>query len=101
MRETSGNGNEGKWSDVRPHEAFVEMCAIATTGELSVEEERQLREHIAECAECREAVSEFETAFALGVPLLSSKLGQLVSGKSADSKVTQVFKPAPSRDRKS
>jgi len=97
MRETSVNGDEGKWSDLRPHEEFVEMCAIATTGELSVGEERQLREHLAACAECREALSEFETAFDLGVPFLASKLGELGSDKSVDSKVSRVFKPAPSR----
>jgi hypothetical protein len=72
-----GNGNhreEGKWSQKRPHEEFLELCAISTTGELTEDEQMKLREHLAVCSECRQALAEFETAADVGVPLLSAEL---------------------------
>jgi hypothetical protein len=72
----NGNKREGRnWSDMRPHEEFLELCAISTTGELSEDERRRLREHIATCSECRQALSEFEAVADVGAPLLSSELG--------------------------
>ena len=72
-----GNGNhseEGKWSQKRPHEEFLELCAISTTGELTEDEQMELREHLAVCAECRQVLREFETTADVGVPLLSAEL---------------------------
>jgi len=72
-----GNGNhreEGKWSQKRPHEEFLELCAVSTTGELTEDEQMELREHLAVCAECRQVLREFETAADVGVPLLSAEL---------------------------
>ena len=72
-----GNGNhreQGKWSQRRPHEEFRQLCAISTTGELTEDEQRELREHLAVCSECRQALREFETAADVGVPLLSAEL---------------------------
>jgi hypothetical protein len=59
---------------MRPHEAFLELCAIATSGALSEEEQKMLQDHLAVCAECRQALREFEIAADVGVPLLSSEL---------------------------
>lgn len=59
------------WSDMRPHEQFLELCAVATSGELADEEQRRLRDHLAGCAECRQALREFEAVADLGVPLLA------------------------------
>jgi Putative zinc-finger len=73
----SGRGNghgEANRSKLRPHEEFLELCAIATTGELSEEELRELREHLLECSECREAVREFQAAAEVAAPLLASGL---------------------------
>ncbi len=63
-----------KWSGIRPHERFRELCAVSITGELSAEEQRRLREHLATCSECRLLLKEFETVADVGVPLLSSFL---------------------------
>lgn len=73
----AGNGNrheDGKWSQKRPHEQFLELCAISTTGELTEDEQRTLREHLAVCSECRQALREFEMAADVGAPLLSVEL---------------------------
>jgi Anti-sigma-K factor rskA len=93
MQETSNNG-AGEWSGLRPHEVFFEMCAIATTGELCAQEEGQLREHLAECAECRQTLSEFETVSDLGAPLLSSKLGAFSCSEGCDER--PILAPAAS-----
>ncbi|HEV2615064.1 MAG TPA: zf-HC2 domain-containing protein [Candidatus Acidoferrales bacterium] len=66
---------------MRPHDDFLELCAISTTGELSPEEQQQLKEHLVVCAECRRALQEFEAAVDEGVPLLSSLLSEIPSEK--------------------
>jgi len=57
-----------------PHDRFVELCAISTSGELAEEEQRALQAHLAECADCRQALKEFEDAAGIGMPLLHSDL---------------------------
>jgi hypothetical protein len=72
-----GNGNsrkDGERSRMLPHEEFLELCALSTTGELSEDEKERLREHLARCFPCRKALGEFETVADLGAPLLSSEL---------------------------
>jgi hypothetical protein len=58
----------------QPHDEFLELCSISTTGELSEEEQRKLQAHLATCSECRQALHEFEAAADIGVPLLISEL---------------------------
>lgn len=62
------------WSDMRPHEEFLELCALSTTGELSQKERRRLEDHLETCSECREALKEFESAADVAAPLLFSRL---------------------------
>jgi anti-sigma factor RsiW len=58
---------EGKGSRDRegvprePHEEFLELCALATSGNLSESELAKLKEHLAACPECRAAFQEFES----------------------------------------
>src|SRR5690348_9644889 len=73
----NGNGREnGEWSRMRPHEHFLELCALSTTGELSADEQRQLQEHVATCSECRQALEEFEAVAAVGAPVLVSEVAE-------------------------
>lgn len=71
-----GNGNHrnSDRSEERPHEEFLELCALSTTGELSKDEQRELGDHLAFCPECREALKEFETVAQVAVPLLAENL---------------------------
>jgi hypothetical protein len=57
-----------------PHEEFLELCAAATAGELNPDEQANLDTHLAECAECRRAMREFEIASRHGVAALASEL---------------------------
>src|SRR5207244_6196840 len=57
-----------------PHEEFLELCAAATAGELNPGEQANLDAHLAECAECRKAMREFEIASRHGVAALASEL---------------------------
>jgi hypothetical protein len=59
---------------MEPHDEFIELCAVSTSGELSEYEKRKLEAHLAGCAECRQALQEFEAAVDMGVPFLASKL---------------------------
>jgi hypothetical protein len=56
------------------HDEFLELCALASTGELSEQEKAKLEEHLALCAECRQASKEFDAAVDVGVPFLAGKL---------------------------
>jgi len=57
-----------------PHEEFLELCAAATAGELNPGEQAKLDAHLTECAECRQAMREFEIASRHGVAALASEL---------------------------
>ena len=74
-----------------PHEEFLELCAISTSGDLTEEEQNKLQAHLAGCVECREALREFEAAVDIGVPLLSSKLA---GSSSEESETLQGELPA-------
>jgi anti-sigma factor RsiW len=66
------------------HDEFIELCAVSTSGELSEHEKRKLEAHLAGCAECRQALQEFEAAVDLGVPFLASKLSARPSFDSCE-----------------
>lgn len=57
-----------------PHDKFLELCAVSTSGDLTADEQRDLQAHLAECPDCRQALKEFEAAVDIGVPLLHSQL---------------------------
>jgi signal transduction histidine kinase len=81
-----GNRNrpeERSRSRTRPHEEFLELCAVSTAGELSQDEQKELHEHLAICPECRQALEEFEAVASVGAPLLSSALIKPDSHESA------------------
>jgi anti-sigma factor RsiW len=80
---------------MEPHDEFIELCAVSTSGELSEHEKRKLEAHLAGCAECRQALQEFEAAVDVGVPFLASKLS---AGLSADS-TERFVSPQPKSEQ--
>jgi Putative zinc-finger len=59
-----------------PHEEFLELCAVSTSGELTEEERRKLDEHVSGCASCREALKQFQTTVKTAVPAIAAGLPQ-------------------------
>jgi hypothetical protein len=51
-----------EWLEMRPHDEFLELCAVSTAGDLTGEEQTRLRAHLAGCPECRQALKDFEIA---------------------------------------
>jgi len=78
-----------------PHDEFLELCAVSTSGELSAEEQRKLEAHLAGCAECRQALQEFEAAVDVGVPFLASKLSPVLSVDSSEPFTSRQSKAEP------
>ena len=51
-----------------PHDEFLELCAVSTSGQLSEEEQSRLQEHLAICPECREALRQYESVVQDAIP---------------------------------
>ena len=56
-----------------PHDEFVELCAVSTSGNLTGEEKTKLEEHLSVCSECREALKEFRATAEISLPLFAAE----------------------------
>jgi len=56
-----------------PHDEFLELCAVSTSGDLTEAEKTKLEEHVADCPECRRALKEFQAAAEISVPLFAAE----------------------------
>jgi hypothetical protein len=83
MGNSSGERGAGERSEMGAHEEFLELCAVSTSGDLTEEEQKKLKAHLAGCQECRQALKEFEVAVDIGVPFLASKLAAVPTEESA------------------
>jgi hypothetical protein len=59
-----------------PHDEFLELCAVSTTGELTADEQAKLHAHLAGCPECREALQQYEAVTDRAVPALAPELAR-------------------------
>jgi hypothetical protein len=97
-----------------PHEEFLELCAAATAGELSADEQARLDSHLAKCTECRKAMSEFDTATRKTLSSLAQELPPTESAasdswsveeaesrffKRLDREQKQTQRPTPTEDQ--
>jgi anti-sigma-K factor RskA/putative zinc finger protein len=80
------------------HDEFLELCALSTSGDLAENEKARLHAHLANCADCREALNEFQAAVDVGVPLLSGKLGRELA-ENSERRHAVPMGPASSPDR--
>jgi archaellum component FlaC len=62
----------GALSQTGPHDEFLELCAASTSGDLTDDEQRRLREHIAVCASCREALRQYESIVSDVIPAIAA-----------------------------
>src|SRR5690348_2628934 len=74
MRSNGRNPETAGWPETGPHDKFLEFCALSTSGDLTAKERNELRAHLVDCSECRQALKEFEAAADVGMPLLHAHL---------------------------
>ncbi len=60
-------------SRIEPHDAFLELCAVSTSGQLSEEDQRRLQEHLVVCSSCREALQQYEAIVRHAIPAMGAK----------------------------
>ena len=60
-------------SHTEPHDEFLELCAISTSGQLSEEDQRRLQEHLAVCSSCRTALQEYEAIIRHALPAMGAE----------------------------
>jgi hypothetical protein len=66
-----------------PHQEFQELCALSTTGELTVEEWARLTEHLAHCDSCWEVKRQYELLIATTIPALGAESSEHEGGEDA------------------
>jgi len=59
-------------SHTEPHDEFLELCAVSTSGQLTQEEQKKLEEHLAVCSSCREAIRQYEAVVARAIPAMAA-----------------------------
>jgi hypothetical protein len=74
MAAKDGTPNDGAQPAKGPHEKFLELCAVSTTGSLTEEERKELEEHLAGCLDCRAAKKQFEKVVDRAIPALAGEL---------------------------
>ena len=62
----------GALSQSEPHDEFLELCAVSTSGELTKEEQKRLEEHLAVCSTCREALRQYQTVVDQTIPAIAA-----------------------------
>jgi hypothetical protein len=55
-----------------PHDEFLELCAAFTTGDLSDDEQKKLKNHLAVCATCREKLRQYESIASNIIPAVAA-----------------------------
>lgn len=56
-----------------PHDEFVALCAVSTSGNLTEEEKTKLQKHLTVCPECRETLKEFQATAEISLPLFAAE----------------------------
>jgi hypothetical protein len=59
-------------SPTEPHDEFLELCAVSTSGQLTGEEQKRLQEHLAVCQSCRESLRQFEAVVGQAIPAIAA-----------------------------
>jgi hypothetical protein len=68
----SSNSGAAALSQSGPHDEFLELCAASTSGELTDDEQKRLKEHLAICASCREVLRQYESIISNVIPAVGA-----------------------------
>jgi hypothetical protein len=55
-----------------PHNEFLELCAVSTSGQLTEEEQKRLEEHLVVCQSCRKTIQQYETVASRAIPVIAA-----------------------------
>ena len=64
------NLGAGALSLTEPHNEFLELCAVSTSGQLTEEEQKRLQEHLAVCQSCRETLKQYGSVVDHAIPAI-------------------------------
>ena len=56
-----------------PHNEFLELCAISTSGQLTEKEQMRVQEHLPVCQSCRETLKQYESVVDQAIPVFVAK----------------------------
>jgi peptidoglycan hydrolase CwlO-like protein len=59
-------------SQTEPHDEFLELCAVSTSGQLTEEEQNRLEQHLAVCNSCREALRQYQAVVDEAIPRMGA-----------------------------
>jgi hypothetical protein len=59
-------------SPTEPHDEFLELCAVSTSGQLTEEEQKKLREHLAVCESCRGTLQQYRAVVDQAIPAIAA-----------------------------
>ena len=69
-----GTPNDGVRPGPETHEEFRKLCALSTSGTLTIDEQKKLKEHLAVCSGCRDVQNRFEAVADYAIPALAPEL---------------------------
>jgi hypothetical protein len=58
--------------ETQPHDEFLELSALAASGQLTLEEQHRLDKHIADCSACREASKQYQVIVDRAIPAIAA-----------------------------
>ncbi len=67
-----------------PHNEFLELCAVSTSGELTEDEQKKLQEHLAVCPPCRQVLQQYQATVNLGIPAIAASEASVESEPGSD-----------------
>ena len=59
-------------SRTEPHDEFLELCAVSTSGQLTEEEQNKLKRHLAVCESCREVLRQYQAVVDEAIPAIGA-----------------------------
>ncbi len=71
MVENGSNWQNGALPPEETHPEFLALCALATAGSLTAQEQVRLGEHLSRCAACRRIMAQYEAIAGKVVPALA------------------------------
>ena len=87
---TSGAGT---LSLTEPHNEFLELCAVSTSGQLTEEEQKRLEEHLVVCQSCRKTIQQYETVASRAIPVIAAIEEGIVNGAAVQEIILDAIVP--------